>query len=265
MTPPVSNAPTSNDDADPLTRVLPRDSDGERPWLVWYAQSERIELTGHVVRMWAAKTAGMLAAEAGPQPAVHLDLPVGWRAVTWAAGTWLAGGSIVLTTQPERSSDLVSVASTPAGLLPGSEVQVLVPTASLAVRWTGPAGADLPPLALDGAADLMTYPDRFTPAAADPQDPALVLAPTLVAPQDPTFVGVRSMSRSEVAERALSASTGLRGARAVLVAPAPGDLTDAVLGVLAAWAAGATAVLLDPGADQDMAAAAARQEGAVPR
>ena len=59
----------SRPEGDPLLCILPTAADADRPWLVWYSPDERIELTGHVLSMWAAKTAGLLSAEAGGRPA----------------------------------------------------------------------------------------------------------------------------------------------------------------------------------------------------
>jgi len=58
----------SRPEGDPLLDILPTAADADRPWLVWYSPDERIELTGHVLSMWAAKTAGLLSAEAGGRP-----------------------------------------------------------------------------------------------------------------------------------------------------------------------------------------------------
>ena len=66
---------------DALIRVLPSTSDSSRPWLVWYAPGERIELTGHVLSMWHAKCAGFVTTEAGPGADVHLGMSPHWRAV----------------------------------------------------------------------------------------------------------------------------------------------------------------------------------------
>ena len=46
---------------DRLVALLPGPADADRPWLVNYSPgSERIELTGHVLNMWASKSAGLL-------------------------------------------------------------------------------------------------------------------------------------------------------------------------------------------------------------
>lgn len=125
----------SRPEGDPLLGILPTAADADRPWLVWYSPDERIELTGHVLSMWAAKTAGLLSAEAGGRPRVHVALEPGWRALTWCLGTWLAGGRVLMgpaallgaagTHEPDAS-----VADRPEALAPRAGVQVLVPRPS---------------------------------------------------------------------------------------------------------------------------------------
>ena len=92
----------SRPDGDPLLAILPTAADADRPWLVWYSRDERIELTGHVLSMWAAKTADLLSAETGGRPRVHVALEPGWRALTWCLGTWLAGGRALTRLQLPR-------------------------------------------------------------------------------------------------------------------------------------------------------------------
>ena len=240
----------SRSDDDPLLGILPTAADADRPWLVWYSPDERIELTGHVLSMWAAKTAGLLSAEAGGRPRVHVALEPGWRALTWCLGTWLAGGRVLMgpaallgaagTHEPDAS-----VADRPEALAPRAGVQVLVPRASLATGWD----EELPPLVLDGVADVMPHPDAFAPVRTGAERTALTLV---------TGGGAVDIGRGELADAAVSAAPD---ARAVLVR-AP-DAAGAVRAVLAAWAGRATAVLLDAAAPDSLARTAARQEGAV--
>ena len=238
----------SRPDGDPLLAILPTAADADRPWLVWYSRDERIELTGHVLSMWAAKTAGLLSAETGGRPRVHVALEPGWRVLTWCLGTWLAGGRVLMG--PAAALDAVgadepdaSVADRQEALAPRAEVQILVPRASLATGWDG----ELPPLVLDGVADVMPHPDAFAPVRTGAEQTAL----TLVGGDAADF------SRGELAAPPSAAA----GGRAVLVR-AP-DAAGAVRGVLAGWAGGATAVLLDAAAPDSLARTAARQEGAV--
>lgn len=137
-----------------------------KPAIIWYGVGERIELSGHVVNMWSSKVAALLDSEIGtPSLTVHMALPPHWRSVVWAAGIWRAGN--VLTLDSDQEAEL-SLACNEENLDPGAEVSVLTPLASLALRWPG----TLPPLTLDGAADLMSYPDSFAPIACPPSAPA---------------------------------------------------------------------------------------------
>ncbi|WP_136313925.1 TIGR03089 family protein [Actinomyces procaprae] len=153
----------ANSVADSLAALLPSAADADRPWLVWYAPGERVELTGRVLHMWQCKIAGLLMTEASSAapagPLVHLDLGVHWRTLTWCGGVWLVGGAAVFAA-PDSVVDQVdiSVAFAPEGLHADAEVQVLVPREPLARRWPGA----LPPLVLDGVADVMPHPDSFT-------------------------------------------------------------------------------------------------------
>lgn len=120
-----------------------------KPAVIWYGIGERIELSGHVVNMWSSKVAALLDSEIGaPSLTVHMALPPHWRSIVWAAGIWRAGN--VLTLDSDQGAQL-SLACDEANLDPEAEVSVLTPLASLALRWPG----TLPPLTLDGAADLI--------------------------------------------------------------------------------------------------------------
>ena len=243
----------SRPDGDPLLAILPTAADADRPWLVWYSRDERIELTGHVLSMWAAKTAGLLSAEAGERPRVHVALEPGWRALTWCLGTWLTGGRVLMgPAAPLGAAGAdepdASVADRPEALAPRAGVQVLVPRASLATGWDG----ELPPLVLDGVADVMPHPDAFAPVRTGAERTALTLL---------AGGGAVDSSRGELAAEAAASASAAAGARAVLVRVP--DAARAVRAVLAAWTGGATAVLLDAAAPDSLARTAARQEGAV--
>lgn len=254
---------------DPLLALFPGPHDADRPWLNCYGSDERVELTGHVLSMWLAKIAGLVTSESTPGDGVHIGLPPHWRTVAWACGAWLAGRTVLLGTGEEiEAAGLtpeLSVAFSPENLCEEAEVQVLVPSASLALRWPG----DLPALVLDGAADLMSYPDHFTPASLSAETPCLT---DLSA--DLTATGARggvsedvlpaTLTRGELVARveAVAAGTGepgTDGPRAALVRRP--RTAKALLEVLAAWSTGRTAVVLTPEADDDVAAAAIRQEG----
>ncbi|WP_159626590.1 TIGR03089 family protein [Actinomyces sp. zg296] len=245
---------------DPLIPLLPTSADGDRPWLIWYAPEERIELTGRVLAMWSSKTAAFLDAEAGPAPLVHCALEPHWRTVTWWLGTWQAGGGVLDAGADGTSTAVapaVSVAFSPDRLHQDADVQALVARASLALRWPGA----LPPLVSDGVADLMAHPDSFPALPTAPGAPALIEATG--APGGPG--AGRSLDRGALVD-SLPPATGPAGATpgtpgAVLIRHE--TMPAAMRAILAAWRDGRAAVLLAPGADDALATAAARQEGAA--
>ena len=241
---------------DALARALPSASDSSHPWLVWYSPDERVELTGRVLSMWNAKCAGLIAEEAGSGAGVHLGMGPHWRTMTWCAGAWLAGAVPVLLDADDplvgnllEEAPSMSVAFRIHWLFPSADVQVLVTMGSLATHWPTP----LPPLTLDGIADVMPFSDHFPPAPTDGSEPALIV---------PQRDGLRTTSRdalvapaqSDAVEKALGT-----GARALLIREE--TVERAMRGVMAAWRAGLTAVLISPDADAALVSAAARQEG----
>ena len=151
-----------------------------QPHLTWYGGpdgSERVELSGHVLANWVAKTANFLDEEGvGEGDVVVVDLPVHWRAVVWVWAAWIrgaavsfvpdggsaggadddggsgggddggGGAAVVATDRPERHAGREAVV-------------VAVSLAPLALRWDG----ELPPGAMDGGeimgqADVLVMP-----------------------------------------------------------------------------------------------------------
>lgn len=101
----------------------------------------------------------------------------------------------------------------------------------------------------------MSYADRFDPLPAEGDEPALLVV------HDGEL---RTVSRDALAAstpRAAAEAARAAGARALLVRE---ETTErAMLGVLAAWQTGLTALLASPDADASLIAAAVRQEGAA--
>ena len=264
-----------------------------KPAIIWYGVGERIELSGHVVNMWSSKVAALLDSEIGtPSLTVHMALPPHWRSVVWAAGIWRAGN--VLTLDSDQEAEL-SLACNEENLDPGAEVSVLTPLASLALRWPG----TLPPLTLDGAADLMSYPDSFAPIACPPSAPAWLsngelesrqqildraglYAQTLAdvndsqKPQEITALTASSPNQAAinpVQTNRTSQSLGLNSkttrpnseeSYANEITPSAistSDTSQALLATLGAWLNGRTALLLDPQLPADQMQRALAQEG----
>lgn len=249
-----------------------------KPAIIWYGVGERIELSGHVVNMWSSKVAALLDSEIGtPSLTVHMALPPHWRSIVWAAGIWRAGN--VLTLDSGQEAEL-SLACSEANLDPEAEVSVLTPLASLALRWPG----TLPPLALDGAADLMSYPDSFAPIACPPSAPAWLsngklesrqqilgqaglYAQTLVdvndsqKPQEITALTASSPNQATINPVQTNRTSQLSSLNSKTTRPnskesyaneitplaiSTSDTGQALLTTLGAWLNGRTALLLDP-------------------
>lgn len=245
---------------DSLLSLLPTQADSDRPWLVWYACGERVELTGRVLAMWQSKVSGFLSQELGTGARVHLAMPPHWRTVAWCCGTWLAAGAVVLDDDGvgapadapvARATPQVSVAFEGEALDPLAELHVLVARPWPALAWNG----ELPPLVVDGVADLMAFPDRAEPARCTSEAPALEL----------TGVGpARVLSRQQLVDGLPTASARAArraGARAVVVEEP--RVAQAVRSILAAWREGRTAVLLSGDLDAAARRTARRQEGAL--
>ncbi len=264
-----------------------------KPAIIWYGVGERIELSGHVVNMWSSKVAALLDSEIGtPSLTVHMALPPHWRSIVWAAGIWRAGN--VLTLDSDQEAEL-SLACNEENLDPGAEVSVLTPLASLALRWPG----TLPPLTLDGAADLMSYPDSFAPIACPPSAPAWLsngelesrqqildraglYAQTLAdindsqKPQEITALTASSPNQAVInPEQTNRTSHSLRPSSKATrpnskesyaneitpLAISTSDTSQALLAALGAWLNGRTALLLDPQLPADQMQRTLAQEG----
>lgn len=264
-----------------------------KPAIIWYGVGERIELSGHVVNMWSSKVAALLDSEIGtPSLTVHMALPPHWRSIVWAAGIWRAGN--VLTLDSDQEAEL-SLACNEENLDPGAEVSVLTPLASLALRWPG----TLPPLTLDGAADLMSYPDSFAPIACPPSAPAwlsngelesrqqildraglyaqtLANVNDLQKPQEITALTASSPNQAAINPKQTNRTSHSLHPNSKATRPnskesyaneitplaiSTSDTSQALLATLGAWLNGRTALLLDPQLPAQQMHRALTQEG----
>lgn len=264
-----------------------------KPAIIWYGVGERIELSGHVVNMWSSKVAALLDSEIGtPSLTVHMALPPHWRSIVWAAGIWRAGN--VLTLDSDQEAEL-SLACNEENLDPGAEVSVLTPLASLALRWPG----TLPPLTLDGAADLMSYPDSFAPIACPPSAPAwlsngefesrqqildraglyaqtLANVNDLQKPQEITALTASSPNQAAINPKQTNRTSHSLHPNSKATRPnskesyaneitplaiSTSDTSQALLATLGAWLNGRTALLLDPQLPAQQMHRALAQEG----
>lgn len=264
-----------------------------KPAVIWYGIDERIELSGHIVNMWSSKVAALLDSEIGaPSLTVHMALPPHWRSIVWAAGIWRAGN--VLTLDSNQGAQL-SLACDEANLDPEAEVSALTPLASLALRWP----RALPPLTLDGAADLMSYPDSFAPIACPPGAPAWLsngeleprqqildraglYAQTLAnvndsqKPQETTALTASSPNQAAINPGQTNRTSQPSSPNSKTTRPnskesytneitplaiSTSDTREALLATLGAWLDGRTALLLDPQLPTDQMRRALVQEG----
>ena len=264
-----------------------------KPAIIWYGVGERIELSGHVVNMWSSKVAALLDSEIGtPSLTVHMALPPHWRSIVWAAGIWRAGN--VLTLDSDQEAEL-SLACDEANLDPEAEVSALTPLASLALRWPG----TLPPLTLDGAADLMSYPDSFAPIACPPSAPAwlsngelesrqqildraglyaqtLANVNDLQKPQEITALTASSPNQAAINPKQTNRTSHSLHPNSKATRPnskesyaneitplaiSTSDTSQALLATLGAWLNGRTALLLDPQLPAQQMHRALTQEG----
>ena len=245
---------TTSPSTGPLAPVLSTlTADPGRPRLTWYGTGgERIELSGHVLDNWVAKTANLLVEEfdAGPGTRVLLDLPAHWRTVVWALAVWRVGSCVVLVTDADTGAGQgcdVVVTHRPtafAGLGPGADL-VAVALPALARRFAG----DLPVGATDAAAAVMTYGDVLTWAPSpDLAADALAVRDQCVSHQD--LLGWATTHRLATP---LGAGAGAgnprpataRGTRALLE-PGDGQVAAVLAAVLDTYRADGSVVLVDP-------------------
>jgi uncharacterized protein (TIGR03089 family) len=224
------------------------------PRLTWYGSGgERIDLSGRVLANWMIKATNLLLeeAEAGPGTRVLVDLPVHWRTLIWTCAAWTTGATVVLPGADDcaRRGDSYSpgdvVVTTRPELVPPGPLVIAVALPALAMHYPG----SLPARAIDGAADLMTYPDALgalPPLEADAT--GLVAAGGASAPAHRDLLAwagaVAGRERWPDVPRVLSVST---------------DPAAVLAAAMAAWSSGGSIVLVtDRALDADAVARAER-------
>ena len=184
-----------------------------------------MELSGRVFVNWWAKNAGLLASEygVGAGSLVALDVPASWRSLPLALAA-LGLGATLVPVEEARSAEVL-VTSSPTGEAAEAATEVLAVTSSpRALRFDG----ELPPHAVDHAAEVRAQPDRLFP------DPAAASAARWTLPNG-AALGLQDLL------------TGQAGAGATSWMLAADGLAAAVSGVLATGHDGAVLLLSEAG------------------
>lgn len=162
--------PAPTDPTDLLARALR--ADAARPFVTYYDLSSgaRVELSVATFDNWVSKTAGLLRDELEVEPGVTVSVvvPAHWLGLVWAMAVWRTGARLVLAPAGQA---VVSVRA--AGEPVAASGQLVVLSAK---PMGGPAGAAVPPGALDYGREVLGYPDVFGPAEPgdDPLVPSLI-------------------------------------------------------------------------------------------
>lgn len=220
---------------------------GTRPRLTWYhdctARAPRLELSGHVLAMHAAKAAGFLISELAAAPGDLLSCTPArsWRLLPWILGSWAAGANVellgpacppdpatlaILTEDPQEWAEQAEDA--------GCDVIALA-RGDLALAFDGP---DLPHGALDAVADSMGQPDIFHP---------------------PTTAGITALPLSAAAVQ-LGASAPVSPAGALISRPPLLD-GDTITRIIDRWAGDQRAIVVPAGLSDTERARIAHSEG----
>lgn len=145
------------------------------PLLVWHGPSgERVELSGRVFDNWVAKSANLLAEEydAGPGTCIAFAAPAHWKTLALAFAAWQLGARVVVSDADGASSAGADVVVTDApGAVEVDEV-LAVALGALALDF----GPDLPPGALDYAAEVRSFGDVAFAEMLSPDADALTTA-----------------------------------------------------------------------------------------
>lgn len=243
-TSPVGGPPDEAGKATTRSRTLSElitAADGDRPavTMVAPATGERTELGCATLSNWADKTANLLVEEleVGAGEEVGVDLGSHWTTLVVLLGAWRAG-IVARLGEADPSLGPAVVHEHRVGAVPVDD-DVVVVGAGMAGRQLGEVHGGL-----SFATDVLSMPDEFTPVRLDSDHPALRWA-------DQTVSHTALVSGAQAAAELM----GLQP-RARLASARPVDQLDGlVVGPLAAWAAGASLVLVtEPASLADVAA-----------
>lgn len=229
-----------------------RSGHSSSPRLTWYGPGgERIELSGRVLDNWVAKTANFLTEELDAERGtrVRVDLPAHWKSAVVALAAWDVGA--VLLSGDDNAPAEITFVGPDAEALQGQAhdaagragEQVAVALGALEMAYPG----QLPQGTHDYAALVRQFADSF-----EPFDPPV---------QDDEALRTDGGSITQAELTTEFAAPTPEGAR-VVVSGRDG-LAASLAGLLGAWNAGGSAVLLHP--DVDDTEHLRRAENVTPR
>ena len=193
----------------PATLASLARADGSRPLLTFYddATDERAELSVTSFANWVAKTANLVRDGLCAQPGdrVAVALPAHWQGAVWLCAAWSCG--LVVTFDEPALADADYAVVGPDTAVPASRAAnstVAVPLLPLGAPAADPVAG-----ALDFAAEVLAYPDEFSPG------------PDVTA-DTPALAGTDgTLTHAQLIERGLAVAAGLR------LGAVPRLLTDA--------------------------------------
>ena len=153
--------------------------DPAQPLLTLQDPTGRVELSGATTANWVAKSANLLVDGHGGPDRIGLLLPLHWQTVSLLLAGVATGATVVVADEPAALDGcevaFVVAAQAPAALAAGVD-EVL----ALSCTPFGTRLADVPPGAVDYAAEVPTYADHWggpVPSRLDVETGAGVLPP----------------------------------------------------------------------------------------
>ncbi len=145
-------------------------ADGASPLVTFYddATGERTELSAATFANWVAKTANLVTdgLGLGPGDRAALTLPLHWQTLVVAAGCWAAGLEVVTDRTADEAADVALAAE-------GGPASAADEVVRLSLRPMGAGLTVADPAAVDFAAEVRGYGDRFGGAGPTADSPAL--------------------------------------------------------------------------------------------